>query len=187
MTASKIAILAVFLLFLLPQPGRAHALRLFAAAEGTAVHGSVYFPGGGSLPGASVAAYGQDGRLLARTTTDGDGRFILPAGDRGTLLLVAETADGHRTEFTLAAQGPAGGPPPAEPPPTATQADHELLPLIEEAVARQLRPLREQLDREAQRRRLQDVLGGLGYILGIAGLAMYWAARKRTRGKDQPR
>lgn len=55
------------------------------------------------------------------------------------------------------------------------------LPAIEQAVARAVRPLREQLALERERARLRDVLGGIGYILGLAGLWAWWRARDRDR------
>jgi nickel transport protein len=49
---------------------------------------------------------------------------------------------------------------------------------VERAVARQIRPLREALEAERSRARLHDILGGLGYIAGLAGLALWWRSRK---------
>jgi nickel transport protein len=49
--------------------------------------------------------------------------------------------------------------------------------MIERAVARQVGPLREQLAGYEDTVRRHDVLGGLGYILGITGIACYLIAR----------
>ena len=51
---------------------------------------------------------------------------------------------------------------------------------VEAAVARQIRPLREELLATRDALRLQDILGGLGYIFGLTGLALWWRSR-RTR------
>lgn len=56
--------------------------------------------------------------------------------------------------------------------------DGSLVALVEEAVARQVRPLREQLLAHEERVRLRDILGGIGYILGLAGLVLWWHARR---------
>ena len=56
--------------------------------------------------------------------------------------------------------------------------DPALIAALELAVARQLRPLREELAVARSRASLRDVLGGIGYIIGLAGLALWW----RTRG-----
>ncbi|NEV60866.1 hypothetical protein G3446_02965 [Thiorhodococcus minor] len=52
---------------------------------------------------------------------------------------------------------------------------------IELAVARQIRPLREQLAAAQDRARLTDILGGIGYIIGIMGLALWWKSRRAPR------
>jgi len=64
----------------------------------------------------------------------------------------------------------------------------ELATLIERAVARQVRPLREELAQaQAQAQAgLRDVLGGLGYIAGLAGLGLWWQQRRRARGDLPP-
>lgn len=56
--------------------------------------------------------------------------------------------------------------------------DGSLVALVEEAVARQVRPLREQLLAHDERVQLRDILGGIGYILGLAGLVLWWHARR---------
>ncbi|MFT3758920.1 hypothetical protein [Thauera sp.] len=43
-----------------------------------------------------------------------------------------------------------------------------------------LRLLREDIARLEQRIRLQDILGGIGYILGLAGLSAWFMARRRA-------
>lgn len=53
--------------------------------------------------------------------------------------------------------------------------------IIGTAVARQVRPLREQLERYEQKVRLHDIFGGIGYIFGITGVAFYVAGRKKFR------
>jgi nickel transport protein len=60
------------------------------------------------------------------------------------------------------------------------QVDPATFAAIEQAVARQVRPLRESLAEAQARAGLQDVLGGLGYIAGLAGLGL-WLISRRER------
>jgi len=60
----------------------------------------------------------------------------------------------------------------------------DLARLIDSIVARHVRPLREQLEEYEQKVRLHDVLGGIGYIFGVAGIAMYLASRKKGGRRD---
>ncbi len=205
----------------------AHKLRVFAAAEGRLVTGSAYFAGGAAATGARVTVQDGRGQTLATLTPDAAGRFSYPAPGPIDLVVVAQTGDGHRTEWRIPAAdlagafgsgsgatvagpgrsadgtagGPAGDAAPAAtsgagttasaatpaPQPTGTPAaagpaaapDAALEAIIERAVARQVRPLREELAAAQDRAALRDILGGLGYILGLAGLALWWDARRR--------
>jgi nickel transport protein len=58
--------------------------------------------------------------------------------------------------------------------------DPALEAAIERAVARQIRPLREQLIAAEDRIRLQDILGGIGFIMGLTGLALWLTSRRRS-------
>jgi nickel transport protein len=63
--------------------------------------------------------------------------------------------------------------------PVAPQAfDPALIGAIEQALARQTHPLAERLNALEERVRFQDVLGGIGYILGLTGLALWWRCRR---------
>lgn len=50
---------------------------------------------------------------------------------------------------------------------------------VSQQVAKQIKPLRKQILQYENKVRLQDTLGGLGYILGLTGLAMWWSERKK--------
>lgn len=67
---------------------------------------------------------------------------------------------------------------PADAPGARTGLDPDLELAIERAVARQVRPLREALLADRDRARLHDVMGGIGYILGLLGIALWWRARR---------
>lgn len=60
--------------------------------------------------------------------------------------------------------------------------DPALAAAIERAVARQMRPLREEALAAREAVQLRDVLGGLGYILGLAGLGLWWRCRRGRTG-----
>ncbi len=189
---------AVLLGLLLPSPLlQAHLLKVFASAEGSRIDGSAYFVGGTKASGATITVRTPSGRVLAVLHPDADGQFSYTATTRADHVIVADTGDGHRAQWTVRADelagvlpAPAGNvenpqphPEPAKPaaaPPPDTEA--HLVVVVERAVARQVRPLREELQAYQDRIWMHDVLGGLGYILGLAGLVMWWRGR-RDRGQ----
>jgi nickel transport protein len=61
-------------------------------------------------------------------------------------------------------------------------AVEEIERLVEQAVNNQIRPLREQLEHYEEKIRLHDILGGIGYILGLMGLWAFFASKQRKSG-----
>jgi nickel transport protein len=165
----------------LAQPAWAHRVKLFAAWEGQAAAGQAYFPDGGKIKGATVKVLGAEGKDLAALTTDDQGRFTYRPEKPQDLRFVLDLDDGHVAEFRLGAGSGAPAPPapaaqPQAAPPALDQA--ALARLVEAAVSRQIAPLLAQLDRSEAKIRWHDVLGGLGYIMGLMGLVLYWRAKR---------
>ncbi|MCD8475232.1 MAG: hypothetical protein LRY40_00055, partial [Shewanella fodinae] len=53
--------------------------------------------------------------------------------------------------------------------------------LVQTAVAKEVGPLRMELQRYADRLRLSDLLGGIGFIFGLTGSALWWRSRKQQQ------
>jgi len=183
-TAWLIAALLALALGLAAGPAAAHKLKVFARVEAGEIVGSAYFVGGARAAGAMVRVLDSAGVELARLTPDEQGRFRYRPTQPGDYLIEADSGDGHLARWTLAAAELGPGPaPPAAVASDATvapapSADSRLAALVEDAVARQVAPLREQLLAYEDKVRLHDVLGGIGYILGLAGLALWWRSRR---------
>ncbi len=178
-------------------PAAAHKLKVFASVIDGSVDGSVYFVGGGAATGAIVTIETADGAPVTTVTTDSSGRFRFVPSVRAALRITADAGDGHIARLAIPADqlGRAGSP--VATPPGTTAVDSlavdsrladagiadagAMAALVEAAVARQIRPLREQLNGYEDRVRWRDVLGGLGYIVGLAGLAA-WLTGRRRRG-----
>lgn len=193
------------MLALISLPVAAHKLQVFAFAEGDRIEGTAYFAGGAKAAGARIQIQDTAGQVLAQLTPTEDGQFRYRARTPTDHLIVAESGDGHRAQWRIRADELAGGFPLAgtespqlqthETPtsePTETEharlsnpvpvfgdpVDPALIAAIDQAVARQVRPLREQLIAAQDEIRLRDILGGLGYILGLTGLALWWHSRR---------
>ncbi|MEY6431062.1 hypothetical protein ABC977_01415 [Thioalkalicoccus limnaeus] len=178
-------------------PGQAHQLKVFAFVDGDRIEGRTYFVGGGAASGALIQIQDPDGRVLAETTPDQEGRFAYQVRAAIDHRIVADTGDGHRAEWTVRAMelAPLAG---ADPAPAANQHattgatmsdptgschldPEELASQIESVLTRQIHPLREQVIALEERILARDILGGLGYILGLVGLAAWWRCRARNR------
>lgn len=177
----------------------AHKLKAFAAAEGTSLVGYAYFSPGGRPRQVAVTVTEADGRLIAATTTDDEGRFRIEAERRVDHRITVDGGDGHVATYTVmaselpdtlpAGDGPSAATIPALAVPSAppSGAISPVLPVpeadwrafIDRSLSRQIRPLREQIDAYQEKIWWRDVLGGIGYILGLGGLAFGLSERRR--------
>jgi nickel transport protein len=174
----------------------AHNIKVFATAEGSRISGEVYVDASTPIEQATVRVYAA-GRLVHQTTSGEDGRFAFQAPCHADMRIVAGTTDGHRAEWTVrsselpaslrpcsaqtAPAEPAPAEPPSDSPVQATGDAPRIRRLVEDSVARQVAPLRRQLRSYEQKVRVRDVLGGIGYILGVFGTVALLAARRRNR------
>ncbi len=167
-----------------------HRLDLAIHVEGRAVVGRASFPGGRPVRGATVEVRLVGGEVLATTVTDSEGRFAVPVDRQAALEVVVYSNDGHAARTRLAAE--ALPPQPTAGTSTVTPGGQEELAqrvaqLVSGEVSRQLLPLHDGLADLQRRVAFRDVLGGLGYLLGLAGLAAYLQARRRPAGEGADR
>ncbi len=181
----------------------AHKVKVFATVEGRTIRGYVYFPGGGRARGVKVEVFGPADQKLGETLTNENGEFTLGVKVRCDHRLVVDTPGGHRATYRVGAaelpddlppleggEASRAAPPTELPrtsgtqPPTSRAAaiqSADVKETIREAVQKAVRPLREQLERLEEKRRLQDILGGIGYILGLAGISFYFLGLRRRK------
>ena len=204
---SKIHLLLVAMIVVMASAtaARAHRLNVFASVEGGKIVGYAYFPGGGRAHNAKIRILDEAKNLLGETVTDEKGDVSYTAQRRCDHIIVVESDDGHQGRWGIAADElpeslPGGaettsGAMDAMPTQSLTdnqqsdersavttpaQIDRELLAsLIDRELSRQIRPLREQLDRYGNQIRIRDIIGGIGYIIGLGGLAFFLTGRRK--------
>jgi nickel transport protein len=185
-------------LALLAPAARAHRVNVFAWAEGDTVHVEGYFGGGRKARHATVEVFDSTGKRLLQGKTDDRGEFSFTAPEKTDLKIVLDAGAGHRDDVTLAASdlGEGGGAGTADIQPGSTavagdrapgaacgdEAARRLEALISETLDRKLAPLIG-LMRESRGEGpgLTEIVGGIGYIFGLVGVAMYFSNRKRGR------
>jgi nickel transport protein len=197
MTMAKIALCALSVVFLIAAPASAHKVSVFGYTENGMLLGEAYFPGGGKAKGSKIELIGPKGKLLATTQTDNQGAFKLELPKAEAPLKLMVTAGmGHKGEYVLTAQdlgqGQKGQESVTDGSKTTSQAsksapiaavnEDKLQSAIEKALEKKLAPLKAQIAKMQAERAIgvSDVIGGLGYILGLLGLAAYMKSRKQT-------
>ncbi|MGD1038434.1 MAG: carboxypeptidase regulatory-like domain-containing protein [Roseiarcus sp.] len=194
-------------------PAEAHKLKAFATVEGTTISGYAYFTPGGRAQQADVTITGPGGVEVLKTGVDTQGNFHFVAKQRVDYTITVDGGDAHIANYVIHAAdlpetlpAPEGGkllpldapvPTAADAPPAAaeTPADAapsaaspavdpaELRAMIQQSVAHEVNPLREQLDAFQEQVTWHDVLGGIGYIFGLCGVAYGFANGRRGAGR----
>ncbi|WP_241160251.1 cobalamin biosynthesis protein CbiL [Desulfovibrio sp. ZJ369] len=194
-------------LALLPALALAHRVNIFAWTEGDQIVVECAFNGSSKVNGGRIAVYDAvDGKELLQGITDAQGqfRFAVPDEARAAghdLRIQINAGEGHQNQWIVEASefnaaptaaasfSPAPGsadvavaPSSAQgagalPGPCATPAD--VRRIVNAALDAKLAPLKRDL--AAQRSAgpgLTEIIGGLGWLLGLAGLGLYFRGRR---------
>jgi nickel transport protein len=192
------------LLLMSAGPAYGHKVTIFAWVESGTVHTESKFSGGRRVKGGKIEAFDHRGRSIHTGITNDEGYydFAIPAGVK-QLKIVLTAGMGHTNHWTIqadelgaaephdnatASQGQttaASTPSPVVPDRSSNGLDARTIEtIVEQALERKLAPIRSQL--ADQRWGLRDILAGLGYILGLMGLASYMHFRKQTQKSKDP-
>ncbi|PIE73312.1 MAG: hypothetical protein CSA20_04320 [Deltaproteobacteria bacterium] len=192
----------LFLCLLSSDPVLAHKIRIFAWTEGEIIHTESKFSGGRTAKKARIQVYSQaDKTLLLTGTTNENGLFdFTRPAHSGGLNITVDAGDGHKNSWYLEDQQPSDG---REKMPSslkqrsgtlkgvdraasgATAAPQspgreEIAAIVDKQLEKQLAPIRRLLAEQQERSPgIREILGGIGYILGLAGIAAYMKSKKR--------
>jgi nickel transport protein len=190
-----IAFASVLLLFLsFSAPARAHKVSLFAWVEGDTVYTESYFGGERKAVGGLIRVFDPSGKQLLEGKTDDKGEFSFRIPRKVDLKIVLEATMGHKTEFILRAEKPGDiqkgsepapekGESPVPPSPSIGTDAEQIRQMMEEALDARLKPIARTLAKIRQEKGpgLTEILGGIGYIFGLMGVALYFGSRRKDR------
>ena len=197
---------AIVLVLIGYQPVMAHKVRIFAWQDAGSIITESKFSGGRAAQQVTVSVVDMDsGSQLLSGTTDTDGLFSFPIPDSGAkkLEIIVDGGDGHKNswKFELEESSPTDTRPQphiegqaeeqVELQSTVDKPDdnvsapidsEELTRLIEEVMDRKLAPIRRSLAENSEKGpTIQDILSGIGYILGLAGIAAYMQSLRNKK------
>ncbi|WP_446011943.1 hypothetical protein [Candidatus Electrothrix sp.] len=178
------------LLFLVSPPAHAHKLNVFAWGSDRQIYGETFFNGGRKAKNITVQVQNAESHSLVLTTQTnalGEFQFTLPqqvVQQQLDLLVSADSGDGHRGEWLLEASEYLGPESTTADPSTAlmnTVDTAAVREIVRQELKRELIPIKKDLaERQEKKVRLQDILGGIGCIIGLAGLLAWFQAKKKT-------
>jgi nickel transport protein len=191
--------LAVFL-SLAAGPVRAHKVMIFAWVEGDTVHTESKFSGGKTVKRGKIIVYDLEGNQLVEGNTDKQGRFSFSIPKKTTLKVVLNAGMGHRAEWTIPVEETdeviskhSNSGITQETSATVPKKERESIPecvvsageiqiVVEKALDKKIEPIMNILAESCdQGPSVTDILGGIGYILGLVGIGTYFHYRRRSR------
>jgi len=202
MDTMKSILIGLVLLILLSSNGLAHKVNLFAYAENGMVHTESYFSDGKKVMDSTVEVFdAKSNKLLLSGKTDKNGEFSFKIPQATGLRIVLTASMGHKNEYLLSedevrdaigiAKLPEKAPPEKmetekrqAPPERATQTyDNQLEAIVEHVVEKKTAPIMKKLikiEEQMQKPSLQDIIGGLGYIIGLMGIGIYFKYKRKS-------
>lgn len=195
-----LSLLSLFMawLWLFPALSHAHKIRVFAWVAGDTVTVESGFSGGRPLvQGAVDVQNAATGSTLLQGKTDEKGIFTFSltetAQEKDTgLRIIVSGGEGHRNEWLLqtgvdqqsadqARTAPTATTPAPVPAPinSGQESNEALTRILDQLLEEKLAPIRRSLAQaEDQKPRLTDILGAIGYLIGIAGIIAWMKSRK---------
>ena len=183
-------IAAIVFIFSFHATALAHKVYIYAWFDGDVVHTESY-SGSKKVKEARIQVFTLSGKKLLEGLTDEKGEFVFKVPQKTDLRIVVDAGMGHRNECILKREE-VETIPDVDPEARTSGPKSEIL-LLKESDTRQIRAVVEQIldsrlkpiQRELARMRKEDgpgiteVVGGIGYILGLMGLVMYFKSRRK--------
>ncbi|HER25412.1 MAG TPA: hypothetical protein ENO17_10245 [Candidatus Atribacteria bacterium] len=176
----------------------AHKVNIFAYVEADKVITESYFNDGKKCMDSKIEVLDSKGNKLLEGLTDGEGMFSFKVPSEGSLsgdlILILTASMGHRAEYIIPVNelgGDVAG--------LAKEKSEELAPniftevssfglkeiqsLIEDTLDKKLEPIMREIIKIEKSKTDSisppEIVGGIGYIIGIFGIIAYFLSRKR--------
>ncbi|KPN62670.1 nickel transport protein [Aliiroseovarius crassostreae] len=196
------AFLLIVFLALPVLPAYAHNVISAVFPSGSNIEGEIGFSSGVMAADLLIEVFDEAGTKIGETRTDADGFFLFTPTQPITHVFRGDLGAGHVAEVIMpgaeVAELMGQNPTPSNPAAAASvlqgapeqmtapnaglsdQARSELATMLRT----ELRPLRKEITALKNEANFQSILGGIGYIFGLFGVAFYIAARRKM-GKGQ--
>ena len=184
-----IAFMPIFLLT--PTHALAHKMNVFAWVEGDTVFVEGSYGGKKKAKNCLVEVFNKAGVKLLEGITNKKGEFSFKPPVMAELRVVLTDAMGHMNDFVLPASAfgeaitsqstsPSELQSSKKDSTAATIDPHQLEEMIDKALDRKLAPVIK-LIRDTRREgpSFKEIIGGIGYIFGLIGVALYFSNRKK--------
>jgi nickel transport protein len=197
-------ILIVITSLLLPSLADAHKVSVYAYAEDGKIYAEGYFVDGSRAKNSLIEVLdGRSGEKLFEVRTDENGEASFDIPRIAPLRLVITAGMGHKNDYTLDEEELRQGSGAVEQGTGRRELsvksqesrgrseelrvksyelrDKELEAVVERVVERKLQPIKNiliKIKEDSSKPGITEILGGIGYILGLMGIYMYFKCRR---------
>lgn len=169
----KIFFFIILSFFLVIDSAYAHKVMIFAWQEGDTIYTQSKFSGGKKVNDGKILVYEKNGEKLLEGKTDKQGLFSFKIKKNRPLNIVLEAGIGHKAKWFLDIDD------------TEKIKKKQLKTIkkiynlndTEKLIDKKLRPILLSIEELKEKTMFKDILGGIGYILGLLGLATYFKYR----------
>lgn len=200
MSRMKSVLIASIIMVSISNIALAHKVNLFAYAENGMVYTESYFSDGRKAMDSTIEVFdSKKNTLLLTGKTDDNGEFSFKIPQATGLRIVLTASMGHKNEYLLSEEEVSvalGKEKPAVEKPKESVKEEKLVSetltpeygnklenIVEEVVERKTAPIMKKLtkiEEQMQKPSLQEILGGVGYIFGLMGIAVYFKHKAKT-------
>ncbi len=194
-------------IYLLPTVAYAHKVSIYAYGEDGMVFAEGYFSDGTRTRNSLIEVFdAKTGEKLLGGKTDNEGKFSFKIPKATSLKLVLHASMGHRNDYTLSAKevkeamglresgvrsqesgvkGRKGESKPQSTVPltvTSGLSSAEIEAVVNKAMDKKLQPVITillKLKENSEKPGITEILGGIGYIIGLMGIVMYFKGRRK--------
>jgi len=187
-------------------PAWAHGVNVFAWVEGATVYVQGKFASGKKVKAGKIVVMDLQGNELHSGLTNDRGEYSFKTPKRAGLKIVLITGHGHRAQWIIPADEIDGPPPATDTTGASTAARQlpkstdtsrpskgvnqeistpqlslqELEAVVETVLDKKLKPITKMLaDAQHKGPTVGDIFAGIGYIMGLVGVAAYVQSRKK--------
>ena len=195
----SIALVIVFRILGTPSLAFAHRVYVYAWVEGDKVYTESYFSSGDRVRKGLIQVYGPNGKKLLEGYTNDKGEFSFSIPQKTDLRIVLNAAMGHKGEYLLKAQDLGVSPEDKAKTMDKAQMEHKqtkkvaskavevseekIKAIVEHALDVRLKPIARSIAllREEKGPGITEVVGGIGYIIGLMGIVLYFKGKKKEK------
>jgi len=193
MSSMGLGMLVLLIIILLPRAALAHRVYVYAWVEGDKVYTESYFSSGNEVREGLIQVFAPDGKKLLEGRTNEKGEFSFDIPQRTDLRIVLNATMGHKGEYLLKADELGGGRPERaviERPKQVTKttvssvgvSEEKIRVIVEQVLDSRLQPIARSIAkmREEKGPGFTEVVGGIGYIVGLMGIVLYFMSKKKS-------